>query len=319
MLQPAISVIVPVYNAENFLHKCVDSLLAQSFTDFEILLINDGSFDRSGEICDEYAEKDARIRVYHKKNEGVGATRRFGVEISKGVYSIQVDSDDWVSTDFLCKLYKKAIETDADVVFCDFVYVYSHGNQLKTIEFVDDREEMLCRILIGNVHGSLCNKLIRNALLKKKDIFIEGVNFMEDMVVCCKILYMSHHLSYVSEGLYFYNKTVDNSATSSHSMYRFQEDLYRVSNQMLLYQYQNPCSFKLKKAFRFSLAGILTTLLLYGNIPSLMKNRTLYASVCWKDIYSHPQLPIYYKAIGGIYKLHCFSIVQLINSFTSRL
>lgn len=99
--EPKISVIVPVYKAEKYLHKCVDSLLAQTFTDFEILLIDDGSPDKSGEICDEYAEKDSRIRVFHKENGGVSAARNLGLNNSGGNYVAFVDSDDWVAPDYL--------------------------------------------------------------------------------------------------------------------------------------------------------------------------------------------------------------------------
>ena len=105
--QPAVSVIVPVYKAENYLCHCVDSLLAQTFPDFEILLIDDGSPDHSGDICDEYARKDSRVRVFHKENEGVSSTRQCGIDNAKGEYTIHADPDDWVEPDMLEELYKK--------------------------------------------------------------------------------------------------------------------------------------------------------------------------------------------------------------------
>lgn len=83
-MNPQISVIVPVYNGERYLHECIESILNQSFTDFELILVDDGSLDKSGQICDEYAKKDQRIRVIHKNNEGINATRRRGVQESKG-------------------------------------------------------------------------------------------------------------------------------------------------------------------------------------------------------------------------------------------
>ena len=98
---PLVSVIVPVYKAEKYLHKCVDSLLAQTMTDFEVLLINDGSPDRSGAICDEYAAKDSRIRVFHKENGGVSSARNLGILESQGKYITFVDSDYWLSPCYL--------------------------------------------------------------------------------------------------------------------------------------------------------------------------------------------------------------------------
>ena len=98
---PKVSIIVPVYKAEKYLNRCVDSILAQTFTDFELLLIDDGSPDRSGEICDEYAKKDSRIRVFHKKNGGVSSARNLGLDNVLGEYVTFVDSDDWVEPDFV--------------------------------------------------------------------------------------------------------------------------------------------------------------------------------------------------------------------------
>ena len=120
MNTPLVSVIVPVYKAEAYLHKCVDSLLAQTMTDFEVLLIDDGSPDRSGAICDEYAAKDSRIRVFHKENGGVASARQVGIENVRGEYTIHADPDDWVEPTMLEELYAKAKEDDADMVICDY-------------------------------------------------------------------------------------------------------------------------------------------------------------------------------------------------------
>ena len=102
---PLISVIVPIYKAEKYLHRCVDSLLAQTFQDFEVLLVDDGSPDRSGEICDEYAKKDSRVRVFHKENGGVGSARNLGLKASKGEWIAFLDSDDTFKKDYLYRMY----------------------------------------------------------------------------------------------------------------------------------------------------------------------------------------------------------------------
>lgn len=107
MNMPKVSIIVPVYKAEGYLHRCVDSILAQTFTDWELLLIDDGSPDRSGEICDEYAQKDSRVRVIHKENGGVSSARQRGQDEACGEYTIHVDPDDWVEPTMLEELYQK--------------------------------------------------------------------------------------------------------------------------------------------------------------------------------------------------------------------
>lgn len=100
MNNPKISVIVPVYNVEKYLRRCIDSILAQTFSDFELLLIDDGSKDRSGDICDEYALKDQRIKVFHNSNQGASAARNFGLSKAKGEYVSFIDSDDWMESTY---------------------------------------------------------------------------------------------------------------------------------------------------------------------------------------------------------------------------
>lgn len=97
---PKVSVIIPVYNAEKYLRKCLDSVLAQSFADFEVLLINDGSTDGSGKICDDYAQKDARVKVFHKENGGVSSARNLGLDNATGDWIVFVDSDDYVEKNY---------------------------------------------------------------------------------------------------------------------------------------------------------------------------------------------------------------------------
>ena len=115
---PKISVIIPVYNAEKYLYRCIDSVLAQTYQDFELLLIDDGSKDSSGAICDEYAAKDARVRVFHKENGGVSSARNVGLDHARGEWITFVDADDWISMDWLKEMMT---HSDSDLVIADFV------------------------------------------------------------------------------------------------------------------------------------------------------------------------------------------------------
>ncbi len=114
---PVISVIVPVYNVEKYIHRCVDSILLQSFTDFELILIDDGSPDNCGAICDEYAAKDSRVKVIHQKNAKLSAARNSGIDIAQGEWIAMIDSDDWIHKDYLRLLHEGA-EQETDVVIC---------------------------------------------------------------------------------------------------------------------------------------------------------------------------------------------------------
>ena len=114
---PVISIIVPVYNAEKYLHRCIDSILSQTFTDFELLLIDDGSTDSSSIICDDYLREDSRVRVFHKKNGGVSSARNMGLDNAKGKWITFVDSDDFISSNF-CEILLD--NENEDLVICSF-------------------------------------------------------------------------------------------------------------------------------------------------------------------------------------------------------
>lgn len=219
MSHPLISVIVPVYNAEAYLHRCVDSLLAQTFRDFEILLIDDGSPDKSGEICDQYAQKDARIRVFHKTNGGVSSARQLGIEQAKGKYSIHCDPDDWAEPNMLEALYKKAIATDADMVICDF-FVDSTQNTTICKQPIKSNHSnvVLIQLLENGLHGSTCNKLIKHSLYSQYNInFPKGIDYCEDFCVIIQLLLKNLYIEYLPKAFYHYNQ-FDNAESITRKM-----------------------------------------------------------------------------------------------------
>ena len=134
-MTPKISVIVPIYNVENYLQRCVDSILSQSFIDFELLLINDGSPDNSGKICDEYAEKDNRVRVFHKPNGGVSSARNLGLDNALGEWIAFVDSDDYVDVDYLQELHSFALAYSADFVVMRYPNSVQTSNRVNYLTF----------------------------------------------------------------------------------------------------------------------------------------------------------------------------------------
>ena len=134
----AISIIVPVYNVEKLLSKCVDSILNQNFKDFELLLIDDGSKDKSGLICEEYAKKDSRISVYHKTNGGLSSARNYGIEHALGEFITFIDSDDYVDKSMLEILYNNMIENDVDLSITGVRDIYDGKTSIDV-----DREKLL--------------------------------------------------------------------------------------------------------------------------------------------------------------------------------
>lgn len=228
---PDISIIVPVYNAEAYVHRCVDSLLAQTFDNFEVVLVDDGSPDSSGAICDEYARKDSRIRVFHKENGGVASARQLGIDKARGEYTIHADPDDWVEPTMLEELYNKAKTETADMVICDFL-VEDNGNNSYRVQqpTSSSTDAVLDDLLFNRLHGSLCNKLIRrNCYIKNSIIFAEGLNTSEDFLVCLKVLKNNPKVQYLNRAFYHYVQNVNpNNITG-----RYSAETYRMHKQLI--------------------------------------------------------------------------------------
>ena len=216
---PLVSIIVPVYNAERHLHRCVDSILSQTLEDFEIILVNDGSTDSSAAICDEYAKWDSRVKVLHKSNGGVASARQAGIDIAIGKYSIHADSDDWVEPTILEEMYGRAIAESADMVICDFVVVWSDKREVarQQLKQQPNHDECLKSLLQGKIMGSLWNKLIRTSLYKKFDIrFAEGINYCEDYIICVNLLSQNIKVEYINRPLYNYDQIVNDHSITRH-------------------------------------------------------------------------------------------------------
>ena len=221
MNTPLVSVIVPVYKAEAYLHKCVDSLLAQTMTDFEVLLIDDGSPDRSGAICDEYAAKDSRIRVFHKENGGVASARQVGIENVRGEYTIHADPDDWVEPTMLEELYAKAKEDDADMVICDYYENTQKGQFYRTQKIEKfDSDNCLYAMLYGTIANCVWNKLVRTSIFFDKIKFEKGFDLGEDQLFNFRLFNKNKlKIFYLARAFYHYEMSVnENSYTATYSV-----------------------------------------------------------------------------------------------------
>ena len=164
---PELSIIVPVYKVEPYLRRCLDSILAQTFRDFELILIDDGSPDNCGAICDEYAAKDSRIIVIHQKNQGVSAARNAGLDIAKGTYLGFVDSDDWIEPEMYETMIATAKEKQVDVVACGIKHFDTKGNfifdELLTEFFIHGSSLHGCIYDMPNtIGGCIWNKIYRH-------------------------------------------------------------------------------------------------------------------------------------------------------------
>lgn len=211
--RPAVSIIVAVFNAEKTLDRLCQSLISQTMTDFEVLLIDDGSTDASGAICDKYAGLDSRFKAFHKPNEGIGTTRQFGIDHAAGEYTIHADSDDWVEPDYLESLLDKAESTGADMVICDYFEEKSGTTMYNRQEFVADMNKIHPMELF-RIQGGPCNKLIRHSSYQERGIrYEDGLNFGEDVLFNIELALAGISVSYLPRALYHYDLSVNpNSA-----------------------------------------------------------------------------------------------------------
>lgn len=208
---PEISVIVPVYNVEQYLSKCIDSILSQTFTDFELLLIDDGSPDRCGEICDEYAKKDERIRVFHQENAGVSYARNKGLQYAEGQYVAFIDPDDYVTSVYLEELYEllPADRSKQGVVTCGFKELLPDGS-FRTVHVPEqiilpfDYSRVLTELIKKKVAYPWA-KLYDSRLIKRHGImFIPTISVLEDMLFMLDYLDYSDFLIISDQSNYVY-------------------------------------------------------------------------------------------------------------------
>lgn len=320
MLKPKISIIVPVYNVENYLSRCVESLLNQTLKDIEIILVDDGSPDSCPAMCDSFAIQDQRIKVIHKKNGGLGYARNSGLEIARGEFIAFVDSDDFVDINMYETLYNKANEIKLDTVYCCFNSVDNKGNiypikEISDVKIFDSRPdiESLLLDMIGSEVNSLVDRkyqmCVWRAIYSKNIIDNNNIRFCsekqfisEDIIFHIDYLQKVSKIGLIPEAFYYYCDNI--SATSLSKTFR--ED--RFERYVILYK--EICS-------RFPLGGVTNRAqrLLIGYTRSLVfilndyeitfqKKIKILKTICnnniWNEIsteYDYSRLPFYQKLV----------------------
>lgn len=236
-MNPEISIIVPVYNVEEYLSRCIDSILSQTFSDFELILVDDGSTDGSGKICDEYVKQDERVVVIHKENGGQSSARNSGLKKLNGKYISFIDSDDWISSDYLEYLYSLIKKYKADVVSADYVITYencvSFSSQANEKVITGTSEILQFYLKQDKMHGK--NDFAVWGKLYKKEFFNE-INFpvgtiYEDNIINFKILKNCN--CYVKSSKIIYAYFHRDKSTTKSKLSEKHLALIRTSEQML--------------------------------------------------------------------------------------
>ena len=225
---PAISIIVPIYNMEHLMRRCIDSLLAQTFTDYELLLIDDGSKDGSWSICQEYARKDARIGIFHKENGGLSDARNYGLSKAIGKYTIFPDPDDWVSPEGLDRLYATAEREQADMTICDLYREDEYSRHYVCQRPQSLQAEDVLKELFSTIHGYAWNKLIRRDVYTRFGIcYPKGIYGCEDQYTMAAILLHDIKISY--EPVAFYHYMYNSASLTRH----YDERTYEMDMHVL--------------------------------------------------------------------------------------
>ena len=228
-----LSIIVPMYNVENYIEKCLDSLVNQSLLEIEILIIDDGSLDSSIEIAKDYQKKYEFITIYYKPNGGLSDARNFAIPLAKGEYISFIDSDDYIDSKMMEKMYLRAKENDSDIVCCDMYYVeddvlkYSYGADF-------DISSYNINPSIISINNSACNKIYRREFMKNK-IFPKGM-WYEDLAVIPIWLALANNVSHVNEALYYY---IQRKGSIAHTINPKIFDIYKAINNVKLFLEEN--------------------------------------------------------------------------------
>lgn len=254
-----ISVIIPVYNVEKYLKRCLDSVINQTYKNLEIILVDDGSTDNSGKICDEYAKNDKRIIVIHKENGGVSVARNIGLDIGTGDYVNFIDSDDWIDLKFFKKLYDNLLKSHADISCCDYIRTEKYKNLKKEfLNYMDYYGENILEVYLEKELTSPCNKLYKKELWQNIKFPANKTN--EDICTIFKIFLKSKIVIYTEEKLYYYYKHSDSTTKSKFSNKNLDlldawQEVVRLSKKYPD-NIQRLAKFRLKKAY-FSLLGVI--------------------------------------------------------------
>ena len=246
---PVVSIIVPVYNTEKFLHRCIDSVLTQTYTDFELLLIDDGSKDSSGVICETYAAKDTRIRVIHKENTGVSDTRNLGLDVARGKYLFFLDADDfWLQSDSMSMFVQKAEEHNLDIVRGEYSAMHEDGSFAWSRRISKKRKQYAERVLYSGEfleYGIHDEFFLPLSMFKRSRIgnlrFEKGRVFLEDILFYSTFLLQDLKCMYLPDIRFYGYRKNENSASNKVSVKQLADSFSMCTRfHELAQQAQNP-------------------------------------------------------------------------------
>ena len=282
-----ISIIVPVYNVKEYIQSCIDSILSQTYGEFELILVDDGSNDGSEIVCEEISSRDSRITVIHQKNAGLSAARNTGIQHAKGKYITFIDSDDFVSQQYVQLLYDTILSTDSDICFCDYIKVSQSSNfeidgkdvSLFGNKYIFSNEDTIKEVYNSKYHGLefvSWAKMYKVSLFRDNGILFPEGKLYEDAFTTYKLVYYSNSISYIDIPLYSYRMRDGSIMNSSFSLKKL--DMLQATKEEYLF-FQEHSEYNLMRlAFIDYLYKVKYILKIMYNNPSTYKETIV--SVC---------------------------------------
>ena len=282
--QPLISVIVPVYNVAEYLPECVDSIINQTYKNLEIILVDDGSTDACPDICDEYAKRDSRIRVIHKKNGGLSDARNVGLDICTGEWIGFVDSDDYIAHDMYEKLYASAVEVQADVSVCQSIKdkngTLLYSNYQRGTEILYSKEDMINRMFCGGVQTiAVYLKLYRKNVFLDLRFPVGKTN--EDAFIILSIIDNTDKMVIIPDALYYYRLRIGSITNVRYWNSNIWDTIlaYQYNMSVIRNRYQSKTDegiCRLGWAYRFSINLAVQTMDFKEHIDDIKKYRNIF-------------------------------------------
>lgn len=317
-----ISVIVPVYNVENYIERCIKSIINQTYTDIELILVDDGSTDRSGKICDEYKKIDNRIKVIHKENEGVSAARNFGIQIARGSLFAFIDGDDYIDANMFEIMISKFDDDTVDICICDIECIYEKYDNNYVITMsncnnITNNIDGIKLLLTNEMRGFTWNKIYRRDLFCSNNISYPKGMYYEDIFTSVQLIYQSRNIKYVKKPFYKYVQR-NGSITSRCSEKHINDYLQAVNNSSVYLENKNINKYK----NAFILINFCNILLLIYKHNIFDNSRKYYKEECnslCKDISAIETIfsdiiPIKNKIIYFLYKTNLYFYLKNIFS-----
>lgn len=337
------SVLVPVYNTAQYLHECVESILSQTFPDFELVLLNDGSTDESGTICDSFAARDSRVRVIHKENEGLMMTRRRGFSEAKGDYFICVDSDDaFCRPDALERIHNTIVSTGCDLVIYNYIYGAGGGRDERTSALLpyetghlfegDGKQVLYEKLLTGNNMNNMWIKCPARSVVDREVDYSQWkaqICRAEDLFQSYPMLTGARRVAYIAEPLYFYRWTP--GSIGNKAKFRYYDSLRCIYDREAVYMDKWNISPQIRdKATRRQLEGYMTVIVkcyftakAAGTVDQWRAfARTVSQDPCFRDILTRcdrKKVLRYYRLLHSLLCRRCLGLAIAVMELTAAI